>query len=75
VGLEFTRCSFSPDAQFCVAGAGDGDLYIWNVATAKLESVLSKEHEAAITAVSWHPSGLGLASSDKHKNVCVWMDY
>lgn len=45
VGLEFTRCSFSPDAQYCVAGSGEGELYIWNVATAKVESVLSKEHE------------------------------
>jgi autophagy-related protein 16 len=43
VGCDWSRAAFSPDGQYISVGSADGSVYMWNVGTSKLESVL-KEH-------------------------------
>lgn len=43
VGCDWSRAAFSPDGQYISVGSADGPVYMWNVGTYKLESVL-KEH-------------------------------
>jgi autophagy-related protein 16 len=43
VGCDWSRAAFSPDGQYISVGSADGSVYIWNVSSNKLESVL-KEH-------------------------------
>lgn len=73
VGCDFTRAAFSPDAHYIAVGAADGSVYIWNVDTNKVEHIL-KEHQSAVTAVSWHPYGSFLLSVDRAKTAVVWGD-
>jgi len=75
VGFDFTRAVLSPDAQYCACGSADGQLYIWNIMTGKLEKVLGKVvSNAGIIACSWHPRGELVATSDKHRTVSIWSD-
>ncbi|XP_066591197.1 autophagy-related protein 16-1 isoform X3 [Prorops nasuta] len=71
VGFDWTRATFSPDGQYIAVGSSDGSVFIWSVATRMIETVL-KNHSAAVTAVSWHPLGMYLASVDRTKTVTVW---
>ena len=43
VGCDWSRATFSPDGQYISVGSADGSVYIWNIGTNKVESVL-KEH-------------------------------
>ncbi|GLV40291.1 Autophagy-related 16 [Carabus blaptoides fortunei] len=73
VGCDWARATFSPDGQFIAVGSADGSVYVWGVATAKVEAIL-KQHTSAVTATSWHPYGAYLVSVDKAKNAIVWTD-
>lgn len=44
VGADYTKATFSPDAEYIACGSSDGSVYIWNVAKNKVETVL-KEHK------------------------------
>jgi autophagy-related protein 16 len=43
VGCDWSRAAFSPDGQYISVGSADGSVYIWNLSSNKLETVL-KEH-------------------------------
>ena len=44
VGADYTKATFSPDAEYVACGSSDGSVFIWNVAKNKVEQVL-KEHK------------------------------
>lgn len=73
VGCDFTRAAFSPDAHYIAVGSADGAVFVWNVESNKVEHIL-KEHQTAVTAVSWHPYGSFLLSVDRAKTAVVWGD-
>ncbi|KAK3604095.1 hypothetical protein CHS0354_010401, partial [Potamilus streckersoni] len=73
VSCDWSRAVFSPDASYAMAGSADGSVFIWNIEKKKVEKVL-KEHNHAVIAVSWHPSGQYILSADKNKKVIVWSD-
>uniref|UniRef100_A0A183GET0 WD_REPEATS_REGION domain-containing protein n=1 Tax=Heligmosomoides polygyrus TaxID=6339 RepID=A0A183GET0_HELPZ len=70
---DLSRCVLSPGMEYCAAGSADGNVFIWNVQSTKLERILHKGgHEHAVLSLSWNPSGQGLLSADKQKIVCLW---
>ncbi|XP_026474480.1 autophagy-related protein 16-like [Ctenocephalides felis] len=73
VGCDWSRASFSPDGTRVSAGAQDGSVFIWHTLTGKLDTIL-KEHDSAVTAVSWFPNGSALASVDRSKKCIIWGD-
>ena len=40
VATDWTRAVFSPDGEYVIAGSADGSVFVWEVATSKLHSVL-----------------------------------
>lgn len=74
VGCDWTRCKFSPDSQYIVAGSSDGSVFIWNAASGKIEKVLRDQHSSTVLSCSWSSSGLVLMTADKNKRVVVWSD-
>ncbi|XP_066994796.2 autophagy-related protein 16-1 [Anabrus simplex] len=73
VGCDWSRAAFSPDGQYIAAGSADGSVFVWNVGTAKVETVL-KEHTCAVTAVAFYPHGSFMMSVDKSKKAVLWSD-
>ncbi|CAJ0580589.1 unnamed protein product, partial [Mesorhabditis spiculigera] len=72
-GGDMARCVVSPNMSYCAAGSADGGIYIWNLRTTKLETVLNRNgHENTVLSLAWCPTGQGLMSCDKQKTVCVW---
>uniref|UniRef100_A0A915JVE7 Uncharacterized protein n=1 Tax=Romanomermis culicivorax TaxID=13658 RepID=A0A915JVE7_ROMCU len=61
-----------PDQQYCAAGSSHGELFVWNVDSGDVDSILGKQHESTIVDVCWHPNGRQVASCDKHKMLCIW---
>jgi len=74
VGCDWSRISLSPDKRFVSAGAGEGSIYVWNVETGFLETVLRSHGGGGVNAVSWHPAGTNILSVDKTKTCVVWSD-
>ncbi|KAJ8979204.1 hypothetical protein NQ317_016839 [Molorchus minor] len=73
VGCDWTRATFSPDGQYIAVGSADGSVYIWGVASAKVEKVL-KEHTSSVTATAWCPYAAYLASVDRSRKAIIWSD-
>lgn len=73
-GSDWTRVVFSPDGSYVVAGSAEGALYVWNVASGKVEKVLCKHHSSSINAVAWAPSGSHVISVDKGSKAVLWSD-
>ncbi|XP_044582789.1 autophagy-related protein 16-1 [Cotesia glomerata] len=71
VGCDWARATFSPDGQYIAVGSADGSVFIWNVITNKIETIL-RDHTIAVTAVAWQPHGTYLASVDRAKMATVW---
>jgi len=74
VGSDWTRCKFSPDDQYIVAGSSDGAVFIWNALSGKCETVL-REHSNNVIACSWNANGRCLMSTDKNKRAIVWSEF
>jgi len=75
VGCDWTRCKFSPDNQYIVAGSGDGSVFIWNVQTGKVEKILQDQHSSTVIACSWSSNGNLLMSTDRNKKAIVWSEF
>ena len=73
VSSDWARAVFSPDLdqKYVCAGSADGSLIIWNSITAKVEKVI-KEHNASVSALSWHPKGDNLVTADSKKRAIIW---
>ncbi|XP_041666663.1 autophagy-related protein 16-1 isoform X2 [Cheilinus undulatus] len=73
-GADWTRVTFSPDGSYVAGGSSDGALYIWNVLTGKVDRSLDRNHNSAINAVSWSPSGAFVVSVEKGSRAILWSD-
>lgn len=73
VGCDYSRATFSPDGLYVAVGSSDGSVYIWSMATTRVETIL-KEHGSAITATAWNPFGSFLASVDRTRKAVIWSD-
>uniref|UniRef100_A0A3Q2XJN9 ATG16 autophagy related 16-like 1 (S. cerevisiae) n=1 Tax=Hippocampus comes TaxID=109280 RepID=A0A3Q2XJN9_HIPCM len=73
-GADWTRVTFSPDGNFVAGGSADGALYVWNVLTGKVDRTLDRNHNSAINAVSWSPSGVYVSSVEKGSKAILWSD-
>ncbi|XP_061682932.1 autophagy-related protein 16-1 isoform X2 [Syngnathoides biaculeatus] len=73
-GADWTRVTFSPDGNFVAGGSADGALYIWNVLTGEVDRTLDRNHNSAINAVSWSPSGTYVSSVEKGSKAILWSD-
>ena len=40
VGCDSSRAVFSPDCKYVAAGSGNGDLFVWNESSGRLEKHL-----------------------------------
>lgn len=70
-GSDFLNSiSWHPDATYFVAGASNGLLNVWDVATGQRYDW--KGHEAAVSSVVWHPDGQWLASAGQNGRIIIW---
>lgn len=44
VGRDWSRAVFNVDASYVTVGSSDGNVFIWDVNTAKVEGILKNEH-------------------------------
>ncbi|XP_040582414.1 LOW QUALITY PROTEIN: autophagy-related protein 16-1-like [Lepeophtheirus salmonis] len=73
IGCDWARATFSPDSEYVACGTSDGSIFIWKYNSSNPERIL-KEFDSVVVAVAWQPSGNGLVSCDKNRNVVVWAD-
>jgi len=70
-GMNWAKSSFSPDGSFIVAGSHDGNIFVWNTNSARVDRSL-RGHSVAVAAVSWSYNGMQMYSADKDKTVIIW---
>src|SRR5579871_3941698 len=70
VGRVFT-VAFSPDGKTLAAGAWDGSIRLWEVATCK-EICQLVGHNGWVRSVVFFPDGKTLASGGKDKVIRLW---
>ncbi|KAL7719694.1 Protein tipD [Entamoeba marina] len=69
-----SRISCSPDGKYIVSGSSNGDVYCWDIASKKLESVLSpkvNQTAAPCYSVAWNPSQSQIVSGHGSR-IFVW---
>jgi WD40 repeat protein/serine/threonine protein kinase len=67
------RCAaFSPDGKWIATGDQDGEVSLWEVASAGRVHRTLRSHSASVSGVSFHPDGSRLVSSSKDGTVKVW---
>ncbi|KRY23749.1 Autophagy-related protein 16-1 [Trichinella patagoniensis] len=67
IGYDFVRGKFSPDSHYCICGSADGNVYIWNAMSGKLETVLTSGHSSCVIASMWNLDGTVVATCEKQK--------
>lgn len=67
---EYNKAVFSPDGNYIAVGSNEEEIYVWNIATQKLQSKIKSSDLAY--AVSWSPNGGDFVSCGKHKSVVLW---
>ncbi|KRZ94020.1 Autophagy-related protein 16-1 [Trichinella sp. T8] len=67
IGYDFVRGKFSPDSHYCICGSADGNVYIWNAMSGKLETVLTNGHSSCVIASMWNLDGTVVATCEKQK--------
>ncbi len=63
--------AFSPDAELVVTGNADGEIRLWQIATAQQFFTL-KGHTAWVLSVAFSPNGSTLASGSSDYTVKLW---
>lgn len=71
-GLNWSRACFSPDGTHVAAGGSDGQVFVWNVESGKVVSLLSGGHKASVACCAWSPNGAQLASVDNTGQLTLW---
>ncbi|XP_058041050.1 protein Atg16l2 [Ahaetulla prasina] len=71
-GSDGTKAVFSPDKRYALAGSSNGTLFLWNMATGKLENRLEGVHRFSVNAVAWSPSGVHIGSAGRCRKVVLW---
>jgi autophagy-related protein 16 len=74
VSIDTARCSISPSGAYVSAGSADGQIFVWDTNTTKLEKILYKDgHDGnAVISTCWHPQGRMILSGDRKKTFCIW---
>src|SRR5262249_9149163 len=70
-GKGVTAVAFAPDGKALVAGATDGTVRLWDVATGKEVRQL-RGHEGAVFAVAFAPGGKAVGSGGQDGTVRLW---
>lgn len=70
--------SFSPDSKWLSAGGLNGDLYLWEMDSIKIESeaIIPRQtlsgHKSAVTAIQWELNNRMLATGSSDHTVRIW---
>ena len=81
VGCDWSRACFSGDGEYVACGSSDGIVFVWNLLSGKVESILKDASHSGhnVIACSWSintSSGRNscFVSGDRAKKVVVWTD-
>lgn len=74
VGCDWSRAVFSPDNDYVAAGSANGDVFIWNLNSGKLEKVLRDHHTSTVVACAWSPTGKIFMSVERTRKAVAWCD-
>ncbi|KAI6206436.1 hypothetical protein M3Y94_00910300 [Aphelenchoides besseyi] len=71
---DYAKCMVSPSMQYVAAGSADGQIFIWNLHTTKLEKILQRGgHEAnPVYSLAFHPTSRIMLSTDRRRTCCLW---
>jgi autophagy-related protein 16 len=72
VGCDWTRVAFAPDGEYVAAGSADGQLFVWNTLSGRLERSLKDAHTSNVNACAWNAQGCQFASVDKSRHLVIW---
>jgi WD40 repeat protein len=73
VGVGGCHATYSPDGTYLASGAGDGSIFVWDVATTKLVKRLPPlQGGAAVLACEWKAAGDELGSVAKDGKITFW---
>eukprot|EP01017_Pseudomicrothorax_dubius_P038803 TRINITY_DN5870_c0_g1_i4.p1 TRINITY_DN5870_c0_g1~~TRINITY_DN5870_c0_g1_i4.p1 ORF type:complete len:161 (-),score=34.15 TRINITY_DN5870_c0_g1_i4:71-496(-) len=70
--FEFNKATFGPGENSIIAGGSDGQLFVWNMYTGRMERTIPTEHEGGITSCSLNQITGYLVTADVRGNVFVW---
>jgi autophagy-related protein 16 len=70
--LNFNKACVSPCGTFACAGGNQGYVFIWNIRSNKLETMLQDGHTSAVTCATWSSDGTRVITSSLDKTYCVW---
>lgn len=71
---RITAMCFSHDARYLVTSSADGDVMVWDIITSTMIDWI-RLSEAPVTAISFHPQGLYMATCHVGKvDVCLWLN-
>nr|QCC87394.1 autophagy protein ATG16 [Bursaphelenchus xylophilus] len=70
---EYCKCAISPGGGYVSAGSWDGQLYIFNLQSTKLEKVLTGHDNSPVYSLAWNPNDGSIISTDKKRTACLWM--
>lgn len=71
---SWSQSALSPDGKFAVAGSTNGAIFVWNLATGKLQTKL-QSHKTGVCGIGWSrggTSGQQVASLDRKGSLILW---